>query len=366
MGPFANAGQYTGASGMAGKRYSGSRRPCSCSRVYVPRLSSGGLSSSSSLHTPNIPFSPLCSADDRDYCDVTHTLPQSGTEIHEITVKSFSPARHISRPGFHLLSLSGGTPSPAHAHAPCLLPRADSTLTRLYVPFLCLTALILLITHMRRASRAARLHLTTPASPLPSHTDPKWPGPAATTATTAPSPYSASSAYSYSYAYSNTPPTKGSQQQPRRGERPAPLVLAPIMQQEEEDEQDAHYSLYNMLPPPASPVPVPSPADLLARRAPPILRGGGGGVSPDMDRGAATGPPARAWSFSYTFTFRGRRRRIAVQAPAWWPHRYGASGGGAAGRRRRRRQEVWSAAGRDLGRALGPAIVVWVMLLWLY
>ena len=312
-------------------------------------------------HAKNSPI--IVSADDRDYCDVTHTLPLSGTEIHEITVKSFSPARHISRPGFHLLSLSGDTHT--HAHVPCLLPRADSTLTRIYIPFLLLTALILLITHMRRASRAARLHLTTPASPLPSITDPKWPGPAAT-AGAAPSPYSASSAYSYSYAYSNTPPTKGGskqqQQQQARRPAPAPLVLPPIMQtQEEEDEQDAHYSLYNMLPPPASPVQVPGPADLLARRAPPARA-----VSPDMDRGAATGPPPRPWLFNYAFTFRGRRRRVAIQAPAWWPRRHGTSGGGAAGRRRRRREEVWSAAGRDLGRAIGPAIVVWVMLLWSY
>lgn len=309
---------------------------------------------------PTIVFS----ADDRDYCDVTHTLPQSGTEIHEITVKSFSPARHISHPGFHLLSLAGDTaPSPVHAHAPCLLPQADGTFTRLYIPALVLTVLVLLITHMRRANRAARLRLTTPASPLPSHTDPKWPHPptpvAADALPTAPSPYSASSAYSYSYAYSNTPPTKGSQQQPRRAGPPAPLVLAPIMQEveEEQDDNDAVRAHYLYMPP-ASPV----PGDLLARRA-------ARGSSPDRGAGAptaATGPSAREWLFSYSFTWRGRRRRVALQAPKWWPRRGGGTVGGAAGRRRRRREEVWSAAGRDFGRAIGPAILVWVVLLWLY
>jgi hypothetical protein len=214
---------------------------------------------------------------------------------------------------------------------------------------------------MRRANRTARLRLTTPASPLPSHTDPKWPHPptaAAAAVTAAPSPYSASSAYSYSYAYSNTPPTKGSQQPRRDRERavpPAPLVLAPIMQEveEEQDENDAVRAHYLYMPP-ASPV----PGDLLARRATRGIspdRGGAGGPS------AATGPPARAWSFSYAFTWRGHRRRVTVQAPKWWPRR-----GGAAGRRRRRREEVWSAAGRDFGRAIGPAVVVWVVLLWLY
>lgn len=307
-----------------------------------------------SLH-PAIVFS----ADDRDYCDVTHALPSSHKEIHEITVKSFSPARHISRPGFHLLSLAGA-PSPAHAHAPCLLPRTDGTLAWSYVPALCLTVLVLIVAHMRRANHAARLRLTTPASPLPSHAESKLPAAAAVV----PSPYSASSAYSYSYAYSNTPPTGSQPRRDRdRPQRPAlpaappraprtqppPLSLSPLQPTQEEDEQDddgvrAHY-LYI---PPASPV----PGDLLARRQYPVR-----GASPDRV-GAATGPPARAWSFTYAFTFRGRRRRMAVQAPAWWPRRGGA--------RRRKRQEVWSAVGRDFGRVMGPAIVVWVVLLWLY
>ena len=235
------------------------------------------------------------------------------------------------------------------------------------MPALCLTVLVLIIAHMRRANHAARLRLTTPASPLPSHADPKLPAPP-----TVPSPYSASSAYSYSYAYSNTPPT-GSQPRrdrdraqrpvlpaaPPRASRPQlpPLALSPLRPTQEEDEQDedgvrAHY-LYM---PPASPV----LGDLLARRQYSVR-----GASPDRvgAETAATGPPPRAWSFSYVFTFRGRRRRVAVQAPAWWPRRDGAGGGGA---RRKRRQEVWSAAGKDLGRVMGPAIVVWVVLLWLY
>lgn len=294
------------------------------------------------------------SADDRDYCDVTHTLPKSGAEIHEITVKSFSPARHISRPGFHLLSLAG-TPLPVHAHTPCLLPRADGTIARLYMPALCMTVLVLLVVHIRRASRAARLRLTTPASPLPSHTDPKSPTPAPA----APSPYSASSAYSYSYAYSNTPPTGSQPRRERERTAPAPpravpppLTLPP-MQEEEEQDDDAVRAHYLYMPP-ASPV----PGDLLARR-----QYSARGSSPDRVGAptAATGPPPRAWSFTYAFTFRGRRRRVAVHAPSWWPRR-----GGAAARRRRRREEIWSAAGRDFGRVIGPAIVVWVALLWLY
>ena len=68
------------------------------------------------LHT--LTFPPLCSTDDRDYSDVIHMLPLSSTEIHNITAKSFSPSRHISRPDIHLLSLSGDTPSHAYTR-PC-------------------------------------------------------------------------------------------------------------------------------------------------------------------------------------------------------------------------------------------------------
>ncbi|KAI9510119.1 hypothetical protein F5148DRAFT_977265 [Russula earlei] len=144
----------------------------------------------------------IFSADDRDYCDVTHTLPGSDKQIHEITVKSFSPARHITQPGFHLLSLSPNT-TPSLAHVPCLLPRANGTFMRLYIPAAGLTVTILFFAHMQRARHAARLRLAT-VSPLPSHVDvaqlrlshlPPLP-----------SPYSASSSYSYSYPYTNMPP----------------------------------------------------------------------------------------------------------------------------------------------------------------
>ena len=295
-----------------------------------------------------------CSADDRDYCDVVHTVPGSGEEIHEITVKSFSPARHITQPGFHLLSLHPG-PSPMHAHVPCLLPRASGTFVGLYIPAACLTLIILIFVHMRRARHSARLRLAT-ASPLPSHAEPTK-----LNTPSVPSPYSASSAYSYSYAYSNTPPNsqRGYDrmhfQLPRRDSRvalgghgiaaaqPTPPTSPPPPPAVEEDEHDGVRAHYLYIPP-ASPL----PSDLLARRH------SARAASP-VD--AATGSPARAWSFTYTFTLRGRRRRIAVHAPAWWPRR---------SVKRRKENEVWSAVGRDLGRVAGPALATWVALVWLY
>ncbi|KAI0260877.1 hypothetical protein BC834DRAFT_973154 [Gloeopeniophorella convolvens] len=273
------------------------------------------------------------SADDRDYCDVTHALPAIAegrtTAIHEITVKSYSPARHISQPGLHLLSLSSVTGTHAHAHAPCALPRASGTPTRLYVPAACTTVLLLLVAHARRAAAAARLRLAT-ASPLPSHAD--------LAALAAPSPYSASSAYSYSYAYSNTPPRRDA---PRIVLSP-PRVAPPPPEDDDGDGVRAHYLF--------TPAPAPAPADPLTRRA-----RASPGADADGSGGAATGPAPRAWAFSYAFTFRGRRRRVALRAPAWWPRPA-----------RRRRSALWGAVARDVGRVAGPAGAVWAVLAWWY
>jgi ethanolamine phosphate phosphodiesterase len=230
----------------------------------------------------------------------------------------------------------------------------------LYIPAVCFTVIILIFAHVRRARHASRLRLAT-ASPLPSHAEP--PKLSARETPPVPSPYSASSAYSYSYAYSNTPPhsQRGHDHMhlhlPRRDSRlalgghrgtagphvpPSPLLPPPssVFEEDEHDGVRAHY-LYM---PPASPL----PGDLLARRH-------SARVASPVE--AATGPPARAWSFTYTFTLRGRRRRIAVHAPAWWPRRSGT---------RRKENDVWNAVGRDLGKVAAPTLVTWVALMWWY
>ncbi|KAF9242881.1 hypothetical protein BU15DRAFT_72532 [Melanogaster broomeanus] len=54
--------------------------------------------------------SAVFSGDNRDYCEVTHEIPGSDLStrttptIREVTFKSFSPSRHIRRPGFQFLS----------------------------------------------------------------------------------------------------------------------------------------------------------------------------------------------------------------------------------------------------------------------
>lgn len=96
----------------------------------------------------------LASGDDRDYCEVSHH--SSGLPpIREVTVKTFSQARGIRRPGFQLLTLF--QPSPAltttHLDIPCFLPNAHGIHYTVYLPLACLTVFLLLICNIRQPRR---------------------------------------------------------------------------------------------------------------------------------------------------------------------------------------------------------------------
>ncbi|KDQ27671.1 hypothetical protein PLEOSDRAFT_1104353 [Pleurotus ostreatus PC15] len=70
---------------------------------------------------PSIVFS----GDNRDYCDYIHRLGGASDEappVREVTVKSFSPTRHIRHPGFQLLSFVSPATQPSFADRPCSLP----------------------------------------------------------------------------------------------------------------------------------------------------------------------------------------------------------------------------------------------------
>ncbi|KAI0633365.1 Metallo-dependent phosphatase-like protein [Trametes polyzona] len=111
------------------------------------------------LHSirPSIIFS----GDDHDYCEYVHTLPSADTKrpsapasIPEITVKSFSMAMGVRRPGYQLLSLVPPSPSPdaqTIAHRPCLLPDQLGIYLSVYVPLIILSLAVLLFTNVQRA-----------------------------------------------------------------------------------------------------------------------------------------------------------------------------------------------------------------------
>ncbi|KAH9892823.1 Metallo-dependent phosphatase-like protein [Cubamyces lactineus] len=102
----------------------------------------------------------IFSGDDHDYCEYVHTLPSTDTKrpsppasIPEITVKSFSMAMGIRRPGYQLLSLlpPSSPTSRSFAHTPCLLPDQLGIYLSVYVPLLVLTLAILLLSNVWRS-----------------------------------------------------------------------------------------------------------------------------------------------------------------------------------------------------------------------
>lgn len=104
------------------------------------------------------------SGDNRDYCDYKHKLPspdreaQHKNDIQEVTVKSFSMARHIEYPGFQLLSLSDplvalSKNKPSYADASCTLPDQNGIYSHVYLPLIILTFVGLVVFNLARRRR---------------------------------------------------------------------------------------------------------------------------------------------------------------------------------------------------------------------
>ena len=96
----------------------------------------------------------LVSGDDRDYCEFIHH--RSGLPpMREVTVKTFSEARGIRRPGFQLLTLFQPSPALATSHLdiPCFLPNAYGIYYTVYLPLALVTVMLLLICNIRQPRR---------------------------------------------------------------------------------------------------------------------------------------------------------------------------------------------------------------------
>lgn len=127
----------------------------------------------------------IFSGDDHDYCEYSHPLPFSSasgsTAVREITVKSFSMAMGIRRPGFQLLSLISTVPAietltqlpnspPSLLDTPCFLPDQLGIYLNIYLPFILLSVLSLLAFNVYRALAGGKHAQRRPeASPRPSH-----------------------------------------------------------------------------------------------------------------------------------------------------------------------------------------------------
>ena len=97
------------------------------------------------------------SGDDRDYCEIRHSVSMDGSEVFvpEITIKSFSPVKGDASVGFHLLSLIPPPDDPdlrtlpTFIHSPCFLPALFNVYESTYLPASVLTLLILLVRRYR-------------------------------------------------------------------------------------------------------------------------------------------------------------------------------------------------------------------------
>ena len=109
----------------------------------------------------------ICSADNRDYCDYMHVLPDKprsyhqASSIREVTLKSFSMSVHIKRPGFQLLSLVdpailANPDMSSYADTACFLPDQYRIYNVFYTPLLCVTLFILFMLNLRARMRGSR------------------------------------------------------------------------------------------------------------------------------------------------------------------------------------------------------------------
>lgn len=321
----------------------------------------------------------MLSGDNRDYCEITHEIPGSDLQadtVREVTVKSFSPSRHISRPGFQLLSLvppSSSLTGPTFVDAPCLLPNTHRVFNSIYIPCFVLTALLLLyvnITPSRYRKHFSNLSSVSLArhgrlSPPPEPESAIW----ATrtpfnskmqTSPTAPLPRSS--------RIPATKPVPSYRASPACTPQGSPL-LSPIALFPSGDEGDIE----------EDPI---SPLHYSLRRD---IHYGNGWHGIDVrerdtavechPRSAAAHvpyflpPPSsharQRWSFSWPFTFRGRRQLMTMGLPNWntWRGLLRTSTASQTGHRKRRGL-VWRIAGDYVGVVL-PAIIIWAVIDWL-
>lgn len=94
----------------------------------------------------------VASGDDHDYCEFHHSLTANDDiplsedgSVKEISVKSFSMAMGVRRPGFQLVSLGSPAGSPTLNDVPCLLPDQLGIYVSVYVPLVLLSLLALLL-----------------------------------------------------------------------------------------------------------------------------------------------------------------------------------------------------------------------------
>ncbi|KAL4074232.1 Metallo-dependent phosphatase-like protein [Scleroderma yunnanense] len=262
--------------------------------------------------------SVVFSGDNRDYCEVVHEVvsphdADAKREVREVTVKSFSPSRHIRWPGFQLISLISpdheGSVGPTIADTSCYLPDTKTMYKSIYLPSLVLTAVVLLyinVTPRRRHRRVSSLSLAPrPHSPGPeSAVWSAWsPRSKFLTSPTNPLPPNlrVPSARTPSYRVTSLSCT------PQSSPLLSPITLFPTEDEMDDPLSPTHYLAHS------------DHRDGQSEGWTTVHENEG-----FLGEGAAFLPPPRVqpqrtswWSWTRSFKLKGRRRRITISVPRW-------------------------------------------------
>lgn len=266
--------------------------------------------------------------------------------VREVTVKSFSMAMGIRRPGFQLLSLASSSLIPiekTYADAPCFLPDQLRIYTHCYVPLFMLTLIILGVSSFQksrivRRNRPESLDL----SPLSYSTHPTFsqPNTAIWAATTPISAHgglrSRSPSPSPGFLNARTPRTPTS---PYMNANSGSNINLNANTNTNGGSLTPTYRAFNAV------APLPSPGLLSAGHPGSTVIATGGHHHDDDEDDDPMSPAAqyaprrvstgnakgnyfhftsgrhtrfkRRWTWSYAFVFRGRRRRLTLSIPQW-------------------------------------------------
>ncbi|RPD78258.1 hypothetical protein L226DRAFT_457028 [Lentinus tigrinus ALCF2SS1-7] len=338
--------------------------------------------------TPEIVFS----ADDKDHCDYVHVPPRAVAtdatsanattiaqpqNVREITLKAFSPTSEIRHPGFQLLSLidpSSEARTSSLATTACFFPDYPSVYTWRYLPLFFLTALTLIFLRRRKLRSPTSLpsHLTEselsksfslnsswspqphPPTPFSPDWSPRTPGfytphprsPNGSPQDSFPkdslrAPISRAASHSNVSSLGRdsqhlrlpTAPTFRATTIPRTDDdgHPQHLPTGPAHLDVDELDNEFAYARYDQQ----------QPFRVKLER--------------DGDEGAVD-----ADEFAFTFTLYGRRRRISLWIPL-----LSKSGRATLTGRRRSKRAFAKRVVKDLAYIMWPAVVLWVVLVWL-
>lgn len=318
------------------------------------------------------------SGDNRDYCDHIHKLSVSGhlpenVVIPEVTVKSFSPTKHIRRPGFQLLSLYDPNPTSRNeqsfAYDLCLLPDQTFIYWRLYPSFACLVILFLAVFNLWRRRRLPYQLFLPPLAPrnnltgmLSSHHSSH---PSLVTATwTSYAPPTPTSPLSSLPGTIRTPnalsgPTFRSASRPETPNHTVHPLLSPMPYPHEEAEDDSLYppQYANAGYIPQEETWSPEHLDHLDNHE------NGSIMTPFLST-----PKKQPWSWSWSFVFRGRRHWMTFRAPSFsWEalkDLLAFLGDGVAGDAKFKRRGVIRQTIMDFLSVSWAFCVVWLVMAW--